>query len=125
MPSHRLNLEAKMKAIQTIWRVTMATPNLVAMVLTASLFAAALALPRAAEAQSVVMPRAQIVTTLGEKYAETPVALGVAGNGGVIEVFTTDDGSTFTIILTMPNGLSRVITSGEHWTPLMSIAPAA
>ncbi len=78
--------------------------------------------PRPAAAQQAEMPRPQLLKVLGDRYAETPVSLGLASNGGVIEIFATADGSTWTILLTMPNGLSRVVISGERWTPVPHLA---
>jgi hypothetical protein len=42
-------------------------------------------------------------------YAEAPIALGKASNGGLIEVFTSNSGATFTIIITMPDGSRRIL----------------
>ncbi len=70
--------------------------------------------PNAAEATGT--PRDVVVKILGERHAEAPVAYGLASNGGLIEVFTTVDGSTWTMVLTMPNGMSVVVGSGEAWT---------
>ena len=73
-----------------------------------------------AAAQQAGRPRAEVVKVLGDRYAEESVGLGIAQNGGVIELFTSKDGATWTIVLTMPNGLSRVIAIGESW---MQITP--
>ena len=70
--------------------------------------------PNAAEATGT--PRDVVVKILGERYAEAPVAYGLASNGGLIEVFAAADGATWTIVLTMPNGMSVVVGSGEAWT---------
>ena len=70
--------------------------------------------PNAAEATGT--PRDVVVKILGERHAETPVAYGLASNGSLIEVFATADGATWTIVLTMPNGMSVVVGSGEAWT---------
>ena len=56
---------------------------------------------------------------LSAKYSEGPVAVGVVTNGGVLEVLTTDTGSTWTIIVTMPNGLSCMLATGEGWQNLL------
>ncbi len=76
--------------------------------------AAPLSRPNAAEATGT--PRDVVVKILGERHAEAPVAYGLASNGGLIEVFTNVDGATWTIVLTMPNGMSFVVGSGEAWT---------
>lgn len=71
-----------------------------------------------AAAQQTSLTRAEVVQQLDGRYSEKPVALGLASNGGIIEVFTTRDGSTWTIVLTMPNGMSAVVAAGENWTTL-------
>ncbi len=75
-----------------------------------------------AEAQSIASPRAEIVKQLGDAYAEAPVAIGLTGNGSVIELFTTGDGSTWTIVITSPDGLSRVVAAGESWMSTKALA---
>ncbi len=66
-------------------------------------------------AQTVDLPRADVVEQLGAQYAEAQTAVGVTQEGGVIEVFATDDGSTWTLVLTKPDGTSRVVAAGETW----------
>lgn len=87
-------------------------------VLAMTLWSAVALTPRPAAAQQAEMPRPQLLRVLGDRYAQTPVSLGLASNGEVIEIIATADGATWTILLTMPNGLSRVVISGEHWTPV-------
>ena len=65
--------------------------------------------------QPLCSTRADITMQLSEKYAEVPVALGVANNGGVMEVLSSPDGTTWTIILTMPDGMSCMIAAGDDW----------
>ncbi len=74
-----------------------------------------------AAAQQAGVPRAAVVKALGDRYAEESVGLGIAQNGGVIELFTSKDGATWTIVLTMPNGLSQVIAVGESWMQIMPL----
>ncbi len=57
-----------------------------------------------------------MVKHLGSKYSEAPVAMGLANNGGVIEVLSSKMGESWTIIITMPNGDSCLIVAGESWT---------
>lgn len=70
---------------------------------------------RSATAQSASLPRADVVEQLDGRYSEKQAAVGVTDSGGVIEVFTTGDGSTWTLVLTKPDGTSRVIAAGETW----------
>ena len=66
-------------------------------------------------AQSIELPRAQVVEQLGAQYAETQTAIGLTDEGGVIEVFSSGDGATWTLVLTRTDGTSRVVAAGETW----------
>ncbi len=60
---------------------------------------------------------------LGSLSSEAPVAIGLANNAGEVEVFSTGDGSTWTMVLTLPDGMSCVMATGEAgehltWTVL-------
>ena len=55
-----------------------------------------------------------VVSHLGEHYGENPIALGLAGNGSVIEVFVSEKGS-FTIVTTVPGGLTCFVAAGDNW----------
>lgn len=87
-------------------------------------FAAALSLPLPALAAGnmACSERADVLTQLGSKYKEAPSAVGLANNGGLIEVLTSDDGSTWTIIVSMPNGTSCLLAAGENWQPIERVA---
>lgn len=91
--------------------------------------AAAVALPvlynsNEAEAQMVCSERDKFLKHLGgDQYKEAPVAMGLASNGSVLEVLASKEGDTWTIILTMPNGTSCVVASGEAWEDLKDKIP--
>ena len=42
---------------------------------------------------------------------------------GVVEVFPSGDGSTWTIVVTMPNGTSCAVVNGEAWEQDLGAAP--
>ena len=69
---------------------------------------------RPAGAQSLCGQRADMLNGLGGIYTETPSAMGLS-NGGVVEVLTSPEGETWTIIVTLPNGTSCLIAAGENW----------
>ncbi len=71
-----------------------------------------------AAAQTACATRNQLAERLAGDYAEVPVAAGLALSGEVIEVFTNSDGSSWTIVLTRPDGPSCLIAAGEAWTTL-------
>lgn len=62
--------------------------------------------------------RATVLDYLSAKYSEKPIAMGIAANGGLIEVLTSTEGSTFTIIVTMPEGETCMVAAGEGWENL-------
>lgn len=62
--------------------------------------------------------RAKVIGHLAQKYQEAPVAIGVTTSGGIVEVLTSGDGSTWTIILSNPNGTSCLVAAGEGWRAL-------
>ena len=76
-----------------------------------------------ASAQAVCGNRTDFIKQLGNRYAETPIALGLAGNGDLVQVFAAVDGATWTIIVTRPDGLSCLITEGEAWESLPPSRP--
>jgi len=67
-----------------------------------------------AQEQPLCADRATVVGQLSEQYSETPAVMGLANNGGVMEVLSSDDDRTWTIILTMPNGVSCMVAAGEN-----------
>ena len=62
--------------------------------------------------------RAKVIGHLAQKYREAPVAIGVTTSGGMVEVLTSGDGGTWTIILSNPNGTSCLVAAGEGWRAL-------
>ncbi len=62
--------------------------------------------------------RAKVLGHLAQKYQEAPIAVGVTSSGGIVEVLTTGDGQTWTIIVSDPNGTSCLIAAGEGWRTL-------
>ena len=94
--------------------------GLVAMTIALLLGIALLSQPVMAEPADV--HRSELIELLGKRYAEVPVAIGLTDKGAMVEVLTTNDGATWTIILTLPTGESGVLGAGEAW---ISVASAA
>lgn len=78
---------------------------------TVSLLAAAPAYAQSAACSS----RDEVLKQLSSHYSEAPVGMGVVSNGSIIEFLSSKAGQTWTIILTMPNGVSCLIAAGESW----------
>jgi hypothetical protein len=56
------------------------------------------------------------------RFSEAPIAAGLASNGALIEVLTSGNGSTWTIIVSKPNGPSCLVAAGESWQALKRVA---
>ncbi|MEK9661835.1 MAG: hypothetical protein VW644_08900 [Alphaproteobacteria bacterium] len=48
--------------------------------------------------------------------------MGLAANGSVLEVLTSNAGESWSILVTMPTGQTSLIASGENWE---KVAPQA
>lgn len=59
--------------------------------------------------------RSVLKGVLETRYAERQAAIGLAQDGRLIEVFSTPDGTTWTLIVTSKDGMSCVIGSGRAW----------
>jgi hypothetical protein len=68
-----------------------------------------------AQADMTCGPRNDVLAKLAEQYREAPVGVGVASNGGVIELLASDKGTTWTLIITAPNGPTCILAAGEDW----------
>jgi hypothetical protein len=56
-----------------------------------------------------------IARALGEEYREVPVSAGLQTDGRVLQVFSSPQGDTWTILSTSPDGISCVIAAGKRW----------
>jgi hypothetical protein len=83
-------------------------------------FAFALLLHTAAtvKAQPVCMPHDDFRIELHRNFSEAPVAIAIANNGALIELYAKRDKSSWTLVMTRPGGLSCVLVAGEEWNDL-------
>jgi hypothetical protein len=68
-----------------------------------------------AQASPACAPRTELLAQLLKGYKEEPTALGLANDGSLIEVLTSEQGSTWTIMISQPNGVSCLVAAGEGW----------
>ena len=83
-----------------------------------TLFAASALVTQPAAADEAESQRAKLVRQLEQRYGETSSAAGIADSGGVVELLTAGDGSTWTMLLTLPDGTTRIVATGESWTAI-------
>ena len=67
--------------------------------------------------QAICKERAELIKILGRKFGETQQSYGLQSDRRVLELYASPSGS-WTAILTLPNGKSCVVASGEAWTVL-------
>jgi len=92
----------------------------------AVLLLAAIASPNTAEARSFCAPRDNIVKILDKKFSEKRLAIGLANQKGLVELYVSA-GGTWSMVRTNVQGVSCVIASGHAWeqAPLATLLPGA
>lgn len=68
-----------------------------------------------ARAENICGMRADVIGKHSNMLAEKPTALGLNAEGRVVEVLSSPDGNTWTIIVTTPDGVSCRIANGKSW----------
>ena len=71
-----------------------------------------------AQQQQACAPNKAFLDHLEKNYHEAPAGYGTLPNGYMVELLMEPDGRTWTIIVTSPQGLSCLVSSGEGWRVL-------
>ncbi len=78
-----------------------------------SLFAAT---PSAgAEGSQACAERSSVVQKLEEKFGETLRSLGLHRDDGVVEIYSSEETGTWTILMTRPDGMTCLLAAGQRW----------
>ncbi len=77
---------------------------------------------RAADPQCGV--RDKVVERLAATYGETRRSMGLANNSTVMEVYASEKTGSWTITVTLPNGLTCLVASGDGFEVLAETLPA-
>jgi hypothetical protein len=85
--------------------------------LAAFAFAGGALFSQSAEAARLCGDRDQILKRLEQRHDETPQALGLSSDGGVLEVLVSPSGG-WTILVTYPKRPTCVVAVGEAWQAL-------
>lgn len=87
--------------------------------------ALAFAAPATAQNISACAPQETLAEKLGQEFGEAVTAQGVDGQGNLLQVYTSENG-TWTIAVTLPGGPSCIVSSGDGWNASqLATAPAA
>ena len=96
--------------------------------LTKTCIAAAFAttiLPGTALATQQCGERDLVVNKLAATYGESRRGYGLAANQTLMEVYASDETGSWTITVTMPNGTTCMIASGQHYEAVKGELPAS
>jgi hypothetical protein len=63
-------------------------------------------------------PRDVLTTKLQADFSELPSGLGVTSAGTLIELWKAEDGETWTLMVSLPDGNSCIVASGNDWIPM-------
>jgi hypothetical protein len=83
----------------------------------------ALAAGELAAQTSNCAPRQMVLDRLAETYGETRQSMGLGAQGQVVEVFASDASGSWTITVTMPNGMTCLVASGQAYETLAEALP--
>jgi hypothetical protein len=76
----------------------------------------------AQQAQMTCVKRVDLVQRLAAQFHEQPVAAGLTENGWLLEVYASRQGETWTVAMTLPNGTTCLVASGQEWQALPRVA---
>ena len=68
--------------------------------------------------------RAAIVEQLQTRFSETRLGMGLHPDNLIVEIFTSLDSGSWTIIATRPDGISCLVAAGESWTETTDTLPS-
>ena len=74
-------------------------------------------------AQPNCAPRTAVLDRLQGHFGETRQSIGLAGEGRVLEIFASDETGTWTIVVTLPNGVSCLVASGQAFEQVTDALP--
>nr|WP_243694357.1 hypothetical protein [Shimia isoporae] len=76
-----------------------------------------------ADARGNCADREAVIERLAQRYGETRQAIGLAQQGAVVEVFASEKSGSWTITVTMPNGPTCLVASGQAYEELAEALP--
>ena len=60
-------------------------------------------------------PQEAIVAGLANQYSEASLGYGVAPTNQMVEIFASEGGETWTVVVHNPNGQSCIVAHGQNW----------
>ena len=81
----------------------------------ASLTATVIGLAAAPAFSATCAPREVVIDRLAQQFGETRRGLGLGTRNRVVEVFASPETGSWTITVTMPDGRTCLVASGQNW----------
>lgn len=69
--------------------------------------------------------RETVIALLAERYGETRRMVGLAGQAAVMELYASDATGTWSITMTLPDGLMCLMASGSNFEAVTESLPPA
>ena len=80
-------------------------------------------MPAAVSAAPQCGKRDAVLSTLATQFGETRRGVGLAVNHGLVEVFASNETGSWTITITMADGMTCLIVSGENYEEISENLP--
>ncbi|MEY8839229.1 hypothetical protein AB9K41_09400 [Cribrihabitans sp. XS_ASV171] len=68
-------------------------------------------------------PRDVVIARLADRYGEARRGIGLVQQGSVMEVFASEETGTWTITVTMPDGTTCLVASGQAYETVAEALP--
>lgn len=59
--------------------------------------------------------RPRVLERLSDTYGETRQSIGLAANNQVVEIFASEESGSWTITVTLPNGMMCLVAAGQNF----------
>ena len=59
--------------------------------------------------------RDKIIDRLTNHYGEQRTGAGLTPNNGMMEIYASEEKGTWTVLITMPSGMSCLLAAGQDW----------
>jgi hypothetical protein len=80
--------------------------------------------PAVAQQQARCAPRAQLLDMIQNRFDETRRAIGLTGSQTVMELYASETSGSWTILVTLPNGMTCLVAAGSAFEAETGPAPA-
>ncbi len=70
-------------------------------------------------AEVICAPTEQMTQRLTRQFGETRTAMGIRGPDQIMEIWTREDGQSWTMVITYAEGNSCIVAMGETWMTLV------